>query len=101
MPLKIYGVLRSRASRVIWTADELGIAYEHVPVIQARRLADPLAPNAPLNTASPEFLAINPNGKIPVIDDDGLACTSPWRSPSTWPGNMEGHWRPVAWKRRA
>lgn len=72
MPLKIYGVLRSRASRVIWTADELGIAYEHVPVIQARRLPEPAAPDAPLNTASPEFLAINPNGKIPAIDDDGF-----------------------------
>ena len=65
MPLTIYGVLRSRASRVIWTADELGVAYEHVPVVQARRLATPAATDAPLNTASPEFLAINPNVKIP------------------------------------
>lgn len=72
MTLKIYGVYRSRASRVLWMAHELGIPFEHVPVVQARRLANPAAVNAPLNTASPEYLAINPNGKIPCIDDDGL-----------------------------
>jgi hypothetical protein len=29
--LRIYGVLRSRATRPIWMAQELGIPYEHVP----------------------------------------------------------------------
>src|SRR5918994_5470800 len=72
MALKIYGVFRSRTSRVVWMAHELGIPFEHVPVIQARRLENPAAPDAPLNTTSPEYLAINPNGKIPCIDDDGL-----------------------------
>jgi glutathione S-transferase len=65
-------VLRSRASRVVWLARELGILFEHVPVIQARRIPDPAAPDAPLNTSSPAFRAINPNGLIPTIDDDGL-----------------------------
>lgn len=70
--LKIYGVYRSRASRNIWLANELGLAFEHVPVIQAYRLADPIAPGAPLNTRSPAFLKINPSGQIPSIDDDGV-----------------------------
>lgn len=70
--LTIYGVYRSRASRNIWLADELGVPFKHVPVIQAYRLADPNAPGAPLHTRSPEFLAVNPNGHIPSIDDDGL-----------------------------
>ena len=72
MTLTIYGCLRSRASRNVWLAKELGIPYRLVPVIQAYRLPDRTAPHAPLNTASPEFRRINPNGHIPSIEDDGL-----------------------------
>jgi glutathione S-transferase len=43
-----------------------------VPVIQAYRLERPDAPDAPLNTASPAFRAVNPSGLIPSIDDDGF-----------------------------
>jgi glutathione S-transferase len=72
MALTIYGVLRSRASRPIWLAKELGLDYRHVPVIQAYRLPDPQADGAPLNTASPAFLAVNPNGLVPSAEVDGL-----------------------------
>lgn len=70
--LKIYGAYRSRATRTLWMVGELGIPYEHIPVLQARRVSDPLAADAPINTRSPAFLAVNPLGTIPAIEDDGL-----------------------------
>ncbi|MFV0296702.1 MAG: glutathione S-transferase family protein [Hyphomicrobiaceae bacterium] len=70
--LTIYGVYRSRATRNIWLAEELGIPFKSVPVTQGYRLKDPLAKDAPLNTQSPDFLKINPNGHVPSADIDGL-----------------------------
>ena len=70
--LKIYGVYQSRAWRTYWMARELGIEFESVPVIQARRVADFDAADAPFHTRTAAFLEINPNGHIPTIDDDGL-----------------------------
>jgi glutathione S-transferase len=69
--LTIYGVYRSRASRNIWLANELGLPFEHVPIMQRYRLPDP-PPAGIVHTKSPEFLKVNPNGHIPSIDDDGL-----------------------------
>jgi glutathione S-transferase len=61
MALKIYGVARSRAARVLWMAKELGLDYEHVKVDFATGA-----------TRTPAHLALNPNGHIPVINDDGF-----------------------------
>lgn len=61
MALKIYGVARSRAFRTLWMAGELGLPYEHVKV----DFADS-------GTRRPDYLAINPNGHVPAIDDDSF-----------------------------
>lgn len=58
--LKIYGVPRSRAFRTLWLAKELGLDYEHIPT------------NFTGDNKTPEFLAINPMGQLPAIDDDGF-----------------------------
>jgi glutathione S-transferase len=71
----LYGVFRSRASRPIWLLYELGEAFEHVPVIQAYRLPQASAPDAPLNTASPAFLQVNPQGQIPAWVEGDLVLT--------------------------
>lgn len=47
--------------KVLWTADELGLAYDHEP-----QWATPQAP-----TTSPEFRALNPNGLVPLLENDG------------------------------
>ena len=70
--LTIYGVYRSRASRNYWLANELGMPVKPEPVIQAYRLKDPNAADAPLHTRTAAFLKINPNGHIPSMDDDGV-----------------------------
>jgi len=59
--LRIYGAAKSRALRVLWMVGELGIPYEHKNWL----------PRSP-ETRSPEFHALNPNYRVPVIDDDGF-----------------------------
>lgn len=70
--LKIYGVYKSRATRPLWLAGELGLAFEHIPVIQGYKLDNPAAPDAQINTTSQAFLEMCPMGVVPAIDDDGL-----------------------------
>jgi len=64
--LRIYGVARTRAFRALWIAKELGLDYEHVPI----DIGD-------AGARSPEYLAINPNGRLPAIDDGGFGL---WES---------------------
>jgi glutathione S-transferase len=66
--LKIYGAPHSRTFRVIWLANEIGIPYEHVPVTFS-------VPNA--QCKEPWYVALNPNGLVPSIDDDGFVM---WES---------------------
>lgn len=74
--ITLYGVYRSRASRPLWLLAELGLPFSHIPVIQAYRLkSDPTAADAPLNTATPSYLTVNPQGQIPAYIEDGLVLT--------------------------
>ena len=65
MTLRIYGIARTRAFRALWIAEELGLSYEHLPI----EIGD-------AGAGSPEFRKINPNGRLPFIDDGGfvLVC---------------------------
>jgi glutathione S-transferase len=59
--LRIYGIARTRAFRVLWIAKELGLACEHIPTEIGAAGA-----------RQPDYLAINPNGRVPAIDDGGF-----------------------------
>ncbi|MBW7831682.1 MAG: glutathione S-transferase family protein [Simplicispira suum] len=74
MSLTIYGIAASRAVRPLWAATELGLDFAHVPLRYQEGA-----------TRAPEFLALNPNGHIPVLIDErpegqvvlweSMACT--------------------------
>lgn len=60
--IKLYGITRSRASRCLWMLEELGQPYERVPVDYRSG-----------QHKQPDYLAINPNGKLPALVDGDVA----------------------------
>jgi len=65
MALKVYGQAQSRAVRALWMVEELGVPYQHVPTrfVGESKMED--------------YLRVNPNGRIPAIEDDGFCV---WES---------------------
>jgi hypothetical protein len=65
--LKILGRKTSgNTQKVLWCCDELGITYEREDV--GREFG---------KNHEPAYLALNPNGRIPTIEDDGFVL---WES---------------------
>lgn len=62
--LTIYGAAKSRGVRTLWMAAELGLSYEHKNWL----------PRSP-ETKTPEYRALNGNGRVPTIDDDGFVLS--------------------------
>ena len=92
--LKLYGTSKSRAGRSLWALEELGVKYEHVPMEVAQ-------------SHSPEHLKRNPNGHVPVLDDDGVTI---WESMAIniylaekygkapfWPSSVAQHGHVYQW----
>lgn len=92
--MKLYGMAGSRAARSLWMARELGLDFEHIPT------------NFATETKTDEYLAINPNGRVPAIDEDGFIL---WESMAInlylakkhdaglWPKTLEDEGRTFQW----
>lgn len=59
--IKLYHSPRTRSVRIYWLLEELGVPYELVPIAFA-----------PESLKSPEYLKVNPLGKVPAIQDGDL-----------------------------
>jgi len=61
----LYGIAASRAARCLWALEETGMPYDHVKTVMRK------------DTGTPEFLKVNPNGRVPaLIDGDVVLCES-------------------------
>ncbi|WP_342361977.1 glutathione S-transferase family protein [Terrarubrum flagellatum] len=87
--LKIWGRLNSiNVQKVVWAAAELGLPFERIDAGMQFGVVD-----------TPEYLAKNPNGLVPCVEDDGLvlwesnaiirylAAKHADRKPSLWPAD--------------
>ncbi|MEO1322858.1 MAG: glutathione S-transferase family protein [Pseudomonadota bacterium] len=59
--IKLYGTRLSRAFRCLWALEESGLDYELIEVDWQTG-----------ETRTSDFLALNPNGHVPVFEMDGL-----------------------------
>lgn len=66
--IALYFAPRSRSLRALWLLEELGVAYRLVPLSLDRG-----------DHKSPEMLALNPMGKVPVVTVDGHPV---WETPA-------------------
>jgi glutathione S-transferase len=92
--VKLYGTSKSRSARSLWALEELGVKFEHV------------ATEVP-KAKGPDNLKLNPNGHIPVLEDEGvllyesmainLYLAEKYGKNSLWPASVEDHGRSYQW----
>ena len=92
--IKVYGIPRSRAARVLWMLEELQVPYELVPV---SFIGD---------CRKPEYLRINANGHIPALQDGDLTLFESLAinlylarkyDKGLWPKTVEGEAKAYQW----
>jgi glutathione S-transferase len=64
--IKVWGRMTStNVQKVMWCIDELAVAHEHIDIPHGRAKEEPA------------YLAMNPNGLVPTIEEDGFVL---WES---------------------
>ncbi len=66
--MKLYGFSQSRSFRALWALEEAGLEYEYIAVNFG-------SDEGPHGSRSPEYMAINPQGKVPTLIDGSLTLT--------------------------
>ena len=92
--MKLYGTAMSRSGRSLWALEELGLKYDHVPI-------------EVMKAKGPEVMKVNPNGHIPVLEDNGhtvwesmainLYLAEKYGKAPFWPATPEGHAHAYQW----
>ena len=64
--MKIYYAPNTRAVRIVWLCNELGLPYE----LERFKLGDPAM-------RAPDYLAVHPMGRVPALRDESwrLQCS--------------------------
>jgi len=91
---KLHGTSRSRSARSLWALEELGVNYEHNPMPTT-------------DAKSAPHLKLNPNGHVPVLEDDGvvvwesmainLYLADKYGKNSLWPSDAAGRAEAYKW----
>jgi glutathione S-transferase len=93
--IRIYGTPRSRATRCMWLLEEMGVPFELVPIDTAAGV-----------NRQPHFLALNPAGKVPILELDGFIMSEShainlWLAQqeggSFWPSDLHVRGRILQW----
>ncbi len=94
--ITLYGTVNTRAFRVLWMLEELGVSYTHVKTDFASG-----------ETRTPAFLRINPNGHVPALVDGELCLfeslainlylAERYGAGTLWPASAEDRARTLQW----
>ena len=95
--LKIWGRKNSiNVMKVAWACDEMGVAYDRVDVGGAFG-----------GNRDPEYLAMNPNARVPTIEDQVLVLwesnaivrylAAPYGNPGLLPADNQARWSAEQW----
>ncbi len=62
--MKVYFAPQSRAVRTVWLLEEIGKDYELERFTLGQK-----------EMRGPDYISVNPNGRVPTLDDDGVIVT--------------------------
>ena len=94
MAIKLFGIAQSRAHRPLWAIEETGVDYEHVQTTFGK------------DSKSEEYLAVNPNGRVPALMDGDLKLFESMAinlyltkkyAPDLFPQDIEGEAKANQW----